>query len=358
MSRVTYVPILRWKRAEQKALERVDDAERSLIKPLLEFTPRDYRAKKSRPHPTVTNVALSHIDTIEKVWGGRPAFVDYELLPSRLRSKGGAHPLRELARLGENREVSLIPVATLRMQPHEYLVVREAERRMGQGVGIRLKRRDLIADDLPDRVKRTMGAVGVSRATTDLLMDYEVTSRGAPAIASILTTLGSPQMWRSTVAISGAFPKDLTGFSPGEHLHHRADLAWWRSQISKGIAPTDAFGDYTIQYPLFSEPPEFANFSASIRYTTDDHWVVMRGEGVFNDDGPGFAQWPANAQLLCDRHEYCGPSFSYGDRYISEMSRQQTKTGNAETWLRAGLNHHLVFTTRQLANLFENEGEA
>jgi hypothetical protein len=78
----------------------------------------------------------------------------------------------------------------------------------------------------------------------------------------------------------------------------------------------------------------------------------MRGEGVFTDDGPGFAQWPANAQLLCERTEFCGAQFSYGDQYISNMSQQAKKTGNAETWLRAGLNHHMVYTTRQVAKLF------
>ena len=77
----------------------------------------------------------------------------------------------------------------------------------------------------------------------------------------------------------------------------------------------------------------------------------MRGEGVFTDDGPGYAQWPANAQLLSAREEFCGPGFSEGDRYIETMGAQMAKTGNAETWLRAGLNHHLVFTARQIAKL-------
>ena len=46
----------------------------------------------------------------------------------------------------------------------------------------------------------------------------------------------------------------------------------------------------------------------------------MRGEGVLNEDGPGYAQWPANAQLLCGREEFSGSAYPYGDRYIETMS--------------------------------------
>jgi mannose-6-phosphate isomerase-like protein (cupin superfamily) len=40
------------------------------------------------------------------------------------------------------------------------------------------------------------------------------------------------------------------------------------------------------------------NISASIRYTTDDYWVIMRGEGLRNKGGAGYDQYPANAELL------------------------------------------------------------
>jgi hypothetical protein len=112
------------------------------------------------------------------------------------------------------------------------------------------------------------------------------------------------------------------------------------------------FGDYTIQNGAFLEPPSRPNISASIRYTTDENWVIMRGEGLRNKDGPGHDQYPANAELLCGRDEYCGEDFSYGDAYIRERYENPQKTGNPETWLRAGINHHVTFVVRQIARLF------
>ena len=95
------------------------------------------------------------------------------------------------------------------------------------------------------------------------------------------------------------------------------------------------------------------NVSASIRYTTDDHWLVMRGEGLLNEDGDGHAQYPANAQLLMQRPEFRGSDFSFGDNYIYERPKNRDKPGTPRSWVTAGVNHHLTFVVRQIANLFE-----
>jgi len=188
---------------------------------------------------------------------------------------------------------------------------------------------------------------------TDFLLDYQVWQQGAPTVATLSNLIPDIDRWRTFIVASGAFPKDLTGFTIGQHSLPRFDWMGWRTQVSTGPIPPrlPTFSDYTIQHADFAEPPEHANFSASIRYTGGDYWVIMRGESVFQDNGPGFAQWPANAQLLCARSEYCGPSFSFGDQYIYQMGAQVLSTGNAETWLRAGVNHHMAFAVRQIANL-------
>ena len=72
------------------------------------------------------------------------------------------------------------------------------------------------------------------------------------------------------------------------------------------------------------------------------------GEGLFNDGGPGNAQYGANALLLSEREEFCGRSFSYGDQYIDDLGRG-FGTGTPETLLRAGTNHHITFVTGQLS---------
>jgi hypothetical protein len=90
------------------------------------------------------------------------------------------------------------------------------------------------------------------------------------------------------------------------------------------------------------------NFSASIRYATPTGWLVMRGEGVLNEDGPGYAQWPAHAQLLSEHPEFTGSAYSWGDDFMQQMGSQLEKTGRAKDWLGAGINHHLTMVVNQL----------
>src|SRR5262249_21369914 len=128
----------------------------------------------------------------------------------------------------------------------------------------------------------------------------------------------------------------------------REDWLFWLAHENTRLERRPTYGDYGIQYALYEEPPARSNPSASIRYTSDDYWVIMRGEGLFNDGGPGNAQYGANALLLSEREEFCGRSFSYGDQYIDDLGKG-FGTGTPETLLRAGTNHHITFVTDQLS---------
>ena len=153
-----------------------------------------------------------------------------------------------------------------------------------------------------------------------------------------------------------AFPEDLRHLEKNkQHTIDRHDWILWRDQAIPSVSCTrlPTYSDYTIQYPQYLDRPGPLNYSASIRYTAKEYWVIMRGESVSNEEGPGAAQWPANAQLLCERPEYCGDYFSDGDKYIKEMISQYDKPGSPTTWLRAGINHHVTFVVWQLATLAE-----
>jgi hypothetical protein len=288
-------------------------------------------------------------------WGARSAFVDTALIPAPVRGASGRHPVLVFADLAAASQLAAVAVTGLDRDQAAWAATRDAVRLSRTGAAIRVRRADFTRPGYGRRIEALRAFLGLAPEQVDILLDYGRTDPSAPTLSVVLAALPHLHSWRTLTAISGAFPKDLSEFSVGEHEYPRTDLMWWKDQV---LGPTQlpripAFGDYTTQHAVFSEPPARANFSASIRYAAEDHWVVMRGEGVFKDDGPGFAQWPANAQLLCDRGEFCGADFSAGDGYIFETGQQQERTGNAETWLSAAVNHHLVFTARQIASLFD-----
>lgn len=125
----------------------------------------------------------------------------------------------------------------------------------------------------------------------------------------------------------------------------------WKA-TGPGVATTPDIGDYTIQHPFYEEPVEGANPTASIRYACDTYWIIMRGQALRKKEkggGTRHEQYPANAELLCARKEFDGAHFSSGDEYIWSIgSHRQPGPGTPETWLRAGINRHLVLTARQV----------
>jgi hypothetical protein len=88
--------------------------------------------------------------------------------------------------------------------------------------------------------------------------------------------------------------------------------------------------------------------SASIRYTTPESWLIVKGRNV---NQYGFEQYYDLCKQLIGRPEYVGPEFSWGDEFIWKCAQETAGTGNATTWRKVGVNHHLTLVARQLSNL-------
>ncbi len=342
-----YVPVLRWKRGERGGLRQLYAEDRLGMTPLIELIPKNLGSSGNQ----FGEIA----DNIERDWGNAPLFVDPWLLSPSLGSAGLASVFERLAQEFHARSLSTILVTWVGHSPSCQRAVASAAEVDCRGACIRLTPRDIRRRTFPEDLQALVTRLGLRPHGTDLVVDCQLIDQSTPAIEYLSARIPELACWRTFTVLAGAFPKDLSQLQRNDqHLLPRRDWLAWRDQVlvEPRLARRPTFGDYTIQHAHYSEPPRRPHYSASIRYTCSEDWLIMRGESVFNDEGPGFAQWPANAQLLCDRPEFCGADFSYGDSYIRQMSLQTEKPGNAETWLRAGFNHHLTLVVRQIANLF------
>ncbi len=344
-----YVPILRWKQAEWLALRRLSPTNKQRITPLIEITPITGPPRKRTP--TLADKLQSNALDIAKNWGIQPIFVDpWHLQGSRC---GNSHPLEYLAHHAKNCGVSLIPVTGL-CRPHDYQsAVIALVSTDHLGVCVRLCREDVDNPKLQDMLDDLLTTLSVSDADVDLLVDLQVFDPNCQNYYRLCSRLPMLGAWRTFTVAAGAFPLDLTCFTPGQHFHPRNEwLLWQRAVLRDGLfSRKPTYSDYTIQYGSYREPPLRSNPSASIRYTCGNDWLIMRGEGLYHDGSPGHDQWPASAQLLCQLQEFCGRGFSYGDDYIYQISLQTTTTGSSMSWLSAGVNHHITFVVQQLASL-------
>ncbi len=352
-----YVPILRWKQAERTALAQLYERDSTCLTPLIELVPENFIRKDAKGKI----IELSINDVINKVagqlykcWGERPFFIDLWWLPQNILKQGTSYFLDMFGQYGSTLKLSLIPVTGLsRDGPYQSSVHRILSIH-NQGACLRLTPQDIKRQTLDKDISTLLTLLKLSPELVDLIVDFQIIDRSAPTFNTLCGLIPNINRWRNFIVASGAFPEDLSGLQKNDiHRLARTDWASWRGQATatSSIPRIPIYSDYTIQHALYLKRESGLHYSASIRYTAEDCWLIMRGEDVFKRDGPGFEQWPAQAILLCDLPEYCEETFSEGDKYIRQMSLQRKQTGNVVTWLRAGINHHMTFVVRQLASL-------
>lgn len=354
-----YVANVRWKAAEREALQWLGKREKIGLTPLIELIPRNFRTKdgNDRPIRDCLRRIASDIDTF---WGPSPAFIDLAYIAAaQIRGADDDPHIFEL--LAEEsrrtfpllpRESSLIPVTGLSRSDDYQSAVMSIIEEDQTGVCFRVTSDDLADSNATTNFESVLSRLKVDVPDADLVVDLQYLNNVTPNLQDLIAAIPDLSKWRTFTLLAGAFPEDLQGIERDSvGTLTRDEWFYWREQVQllkKGMRwPT--FGDYTIQHPIFKEPADGCNPSASIRYTFDDYWVIMRGHGLTHCGSLGNAQYTAEAKLLCDMDEFCRPQFSKGDRYIYEASRNPSEPGTPRTWIRAGINHHMVYAVRQIA---------
>ena len=338
-----YVPVMRIKAAERKALRTLDAALRSRTSPLLECPPRvlhgcDTRAKLER--------RLDHVVDDIAGWSRRSVFIDFSMLQS-----AAADALDVMARRAAAAGIRAVPVVSLKIGVGTAYArcVRTLLDRSGATICLRVSPEELKLSSIGEMVDQRLKSYGAAPAFTDLVIDRGLVNSGTTTYEEFAHLIPSVDEWRTLTVLAGSFPPDLSGLAPGNTYRlPRFEWRQWRA-LDSWSKRRPAFGDYTIQFAQIRESVPSPNPSASIRYTTEDDYFVLRGEGILNRRGPGRAQWNAWAALLVERPEYFGATFSEGDRYIAERAIDESRFGTPQTWLRAGFSHHLTATALQVA---------
>ena len=340
-----YVPVLRWKGAEIGAVRDLDENTRNSIQPLFEFVPKDF----SDDNLPIERTVVLKVRQLVENWGwNKTFFADFSLLDADKALKAAA-----LFGLQADGLLSAVLCFSIETRCEDLRSFQEYGLFKKYGMCVRIDAFELQQPEIRIKLMNLVRETLLSPESIDIVIDYRIIDSEQKNIKPTVEALPMLRRWRSITIVAGAFPKDLSELEKNnQHLLPREDWLSWRKYALKGGLA--GYGDYTIQHGLFEEREGTrVNFSASIRYTGPADWVIMRGEGVFNKGGPGFAQWPANAQLLCERPEFSGEKFSAGDKFIKEMSLQSLNTGGAKEWLTAGIIHHLAYIVDQLNHLNE-----
>jgi len=346
-----YVPILRTKPAEWRALSALSPDARKAITPCLEILPSELSDDPSLLGHAVNELALN----VGRTWGFAPLFVDLSHTNASPRAGNGAHVLTLLARAAATYQIK--PIFTVWLDPDAAYESAAAEAVHVQklGAAIRLNYVDLDKSDTGVRLHALVSLLGLTHEETDIFVECGIIDNdNLPDHDWICSRIPNVHDWRRLIVAGGAFPPNLMAFSVGQPIQPRHEWLHWQSwalgpKLRSTRIPT--FSDYTIQHAVFHQPPAGSNPSASIRWAGETHWVIMRGEGLRNKNAAGHKQYRANAKLLCEREEFTGPNFSFGDRYVWDVANGMTGPGTPTTWITAGVERHITLTAHQIASL-------
>lgn len=169
--------------------------------------------------------------------------------------------------------------------------------------------------------------------------------------AAITQGLQGADAWRSVTLASSAAPKDVSNLTHGRNLVPRLDWHLWQSLYQQVGFRLD-YGDYGIGHPDLTEPPgvAMAGATASVRYTIDDHWVVLKGRRTGGPTGQAMGvQYRHHALALTREGQFNGLKNCWADDQIVRIAKHQAPgAGNRTTWVSIGVNRHLCLVSDRL----------
>jgi hypothetical protein len=349
---VRYVPVLKAKDAEYRALKAVPPATAEHVAPLLEVPsiPWDYEADE--PAKSIDQHVQPVVGRISDAWGGRRAYLDFALVADE-RMADGRHPLAATFEQAAAVGLQLIPVLSSGASPEYAQAVAAATARDGRGVCLRLGGDDLAGPDPAATVDGLLADVGGTAAETDLVLDLAAIPDNqanvlVAAWATILRALPRRDEWRTVTIAATAFPQSLSGL-PADAITLLPRTEWevYQGLVAAALPRLPDFGDYAIAHPEPVEmDPRLMRISAQIRYTSDSKWLVVRGR---NTREHGWGQTQALSAELMARAEF-SRDHCPTDTFIVRRAAGQEGPGQATTWRRLGTLHHLVLVVEQLSS--------
>lgn len=354
-----YVPTLKWKRGERRALERIDSSEQQKMIPLIEIQPVPFDHKAGDFSKTIDEHLENVGAQLKEVWHqNTPVLIDlYTLYDNEDFEddllQDGQHPVKFVVNSINSFDIPAIPVTGID-RPEEF---QTAVRSVSQnGICIRLTQNELSNfQKLRKELEELLAFFNVTHNEVDIILDYKQIYPNQEELIYqhvLLTIAQFPFLtqWRTLTLSMTSFPKNLNSIPTNSNGElPRTEWKIYKRIHDCGLARIPIFGDYGISHPDFVNlDPRIITMASKIVYSYDDLYLIFRGGSVKKH---GFSQSVQLANDLISLPQFCGADFSFGDNYIYECANGDAKPGNAETWVMVGVNHHLTLVARDLSNL-------
>jgi hypothetical protein len=343
-----YIPILKWKQAEQIALREATIGVKQSVLPLVALQPVAPKAQQTMQAAQKDYLSKCTASLLKSGFDKYPVAVDSAMtLPASLA------PVKVLVTLCthfQRNSIQVVPVVDGAVVDTHLTDL--ARLSAFADVVLRIRIDTISSGQISSLIASARKAIGSPSVGLHVLLDMwelvgtDQVAEAARALPYVSAAVTSRHVRSITIA-GGSFPHTLTGIRQGTSFIPRIELSIWKSLHAKPDLRDVCFGDYTVTNPRPLEPvdPRQINPSVAIRYARDTDWMLMKAGGSRTS---GMGQYNQVCKLLVQHSSYSGATFCYGDKQYHKHSQAGSTSGSYMSWRRDATSHHIEFTKRQL----------
>ena len=339
-----YVPVLKVKRGEKKALASIKLGLRKHVTPLLEIVERKRTADRL---PTVDeHLSTAFKDLVPSLHGYARCLLDVrEIAPD------DPSVAAEAFNRASDAGISFTPVTGISRTADVTSAVAHSSI---NGVGIRLTRQEFEGGHLTADLNSFLAANGFTPDCVDLIVDLgqveNLIAAGVMALTqAFLTDVPNKDQWRTLTVTGSAFPLSMGVVNRNSSARiKRSEWLAWRDGLFARRATLErlpTFSDCVIQHPVGVEnfDPKVMQVSAAIRYTLANDWLLVKGEST--KVVPTRIQFPQLATRLVYgqlQSDFAEAVHCMGCQMAKDSADGGDRLGSAEVWRRIGTIHHIT----------------
>lgn len=344
-----YVPILKWKQGEAKALECCSPSAKQNLLPLIELATVPWDHDIEAPSKSCDEHLAKFGAQLAKSWPlDSEVFIDALHIEDDTLATTDTHPLTNAMNQARAAGVNAIPVTSpSRNAAYQNAAISSCNDELCVRIGIE----DVLGT--PSPLLQCLSDFSVSPSNCHIVVDLRTVSPEQEATfiftaQNIINQLPYVNDWKSLTLAATSFPDSMASVNTGIDTIDRTEWSIWNAlRNSNAVEREPWFGDYTISgTDIANVNPRLMQPTANIRYAADNEWYIFKGRSLRRN---GYDQFQALSDQLIKHPCYDGNAFSWADGYIYECANKTTGNGNLTTWRQVGTNRHIEKVLSQIA---------
>ncbi|MBB4867125.1 hypothetical protein HNP46_006033 [Pseudomonas nitritireducens] len=353
-----YIPILKAKEGELRAVSLLSDRALRAIQPWFDVPPLSDKRRMElleRHSPPVESFLNSITFEMSRACKGRSVYLDLPRWATNAQTEGGEHVIPFMRNQLESMGVKVSPVVDIvRWDDPVYVNALQGMRlESGREFIVRFPiDRDTIEEMSEEdvffaRLEEICDVLALDPGLTRIMVDFGDLSSQRHTVPATLEVAGKaiPLLRRAgfiDISVSGcslpAFISDAVKEQNSTGLVLRKEMLVWRDLVLNEVGPRAVvFSDYGIRGPNSNDVGGPSSTNGKIRYTIEKEYFIARGYPI--KEGLKGAQYYDLAQTIIDSGHYM-PGLSWGDAQILRCSHGEIK-GNSSDWIAFDTNHHI-----------------